>query len=213
MTRGDVTRASLLDTALTAFAGRGVRATTLEQVAASAALTRGAVYWHFPNKIALVMAVFEELIWPFDIVMPDDIDLCAENLLGLMSDVLLQRMYNSLSDTRQRSMMRIVVRYRGTPELPDALNTRLELMHLRGLERLTSVLDVACERGEVRRDLAPIDVAHGLIAAGVGAIAEYTSDSRVESGQILLFGARVGFVGGSRGDFGTDSRELPVGNQ
>ena len=65
--RAGKTRAILLDAALAAFARRGVRATTLEHVAASAAFTRGAVYWHFPDKLSLVNAVFDDLVWPFDI--------------------------------------------------------------------------------------------------------------------------------------------------
>jgi TetR/AcrR family acrAB operon transcriptional repressor len=176
MSRADRTRATLLDAALAAFAQRGVRATTLEQVAASAALTRGAVYWHFPDKATLVTAVFEELVWPFDIGANLDDYLQAENPLDLLREVLWQKMHNYLSDTRQRLRIEVMVRYRGTPELPEELNARLEAVILSSLEHLTKVLNIAYERGELRRGLTPIDVARCLLAACTGVIAEHIDD-------------------------------------
>lgn len=176
MSRADRTRASLLDAALAAFARRGVRATTLEHVAASAALTRGAVYWHFPDKSALVTAVFEELVWPFDIGADLDVYRQTENPLGLLREELWLKMHNCLTDARQQRRMEVVVRYRGTPELPEELSASLETMILRALEHLTAVLNIAYERGELRRGLTPIDVARCLVAACIGVIAEHMDD-------------------------------------
>ena len=51
------TRESLLDAAEILFLRQGVAATTLEQIAREAGLTRGAVYWHFENKISLFNAM------------------------------------------------------------------------------------------------------------------------------------------------------------
>jgi TetR/AcrR family transcriptional regulator, acrAB operon repressor len=178
MSRADRTRATLLDAALAAFAQRGVRATTLEQVAASAALTRGAVYWHFADKSALVTAVFEQLVWPFDIGADIEVYRQAENTLDLLREVLWGTMHNCLTDARQRRRMEVVVRYRGTPELPEELSASLETMILRALERLTAVLNIAYERGELRRGLTPIDVARCLVAACIGVIAEHMDDPR-----------------------------------
>ncbi len=53
------TREKLIETAIDVFYERGVNATTLEQVAEAAGLTRGAFYWHFKNKLDLVSAVHE----------------------------------------------------------------------------------------------------------------------------------------------------------
>ncbi len=176
MSRAEKTRIILLDAALAAFARRGVRATTLEHVAASAGFTRGAVYWHFPDKPALVRAAFEELVWPFDVGGDLDVYRQVENPLGLLREVLRLRMRNCLLDIRQRRMMEVAVRYRGTCELPEELMARLESMAWRAQEHLTAVINIAYGRGELRRGLTPIDVARCIVAACTGVIAENMDD-------------------------------------
>ncbi|RME96025.1 MAG: TetR family transcriptional regulator, partial [Alphaproteobacteria bacterium] len=47
------TRQHILDAAFTLFARQGFSRTTLQQIAAAAGVTRGAVYWHFKDKVDL----------------------------------------------------------------------------------------------------------------------------------------------------------------
>ena len=51
------TREAILDAAETLFYEQGVAGTTLSHIAASAGLTRGAIYWHFSNKLELFRAM------------------------------------------------------------------------------------------------------------------------------------------------------------
>ncbi len=51
---------ALLDAATRVFSERGVANTTLNDIASAAGLTRGAVYWHFENKDALIKALWEQ---------------------------------------------------------------------------------------------------------------------------------------------------------
>ncbi len=176
MSRAEKTRDILLDAALAAFAQRGVRATTLEHVAASAGFTRGALYWHFPDKPALVQAAFEALVWPFDVGGDLDVYRQVENPLGLLREVLWLKMRNCLVDIRQRRMMEVAIRYRGTCELPEALTARLETMVWRAQQHLTEILNIAYERGELRRGLTPIDVARCVAAACIGIFVENLDD-------------------------------------
>src|SRR5438067_8683685 len=53
------TRAALLAAAADHFAKRGIAATSIDDVAASVGLTKGAVYAHFASKSDLVRAIFE----------------------------------------------------------------------------------------------------------------------------------------------------------
>ena len=55
------TRSALLESAATLFAEKGFAATSLDEVAARARVTKGAVYHHFANKQALFEAVLERL--------------------------------------------------------------------------------------------------------------------------------------------------------
>lgn len=54
------TRTALLDAAAVAFATDGFTATSISQIAASARVTKGAVYHHFPDKHSLFAAVLEK---------------------------------------------------------------------------------------------------------------------------------------------------------
>jgi TetR/AcrR family transcriptional regulator, acrAB operon repressor len=65
------TRLEILAAARKVFARQGVTRTTLEEVAATAGVTRGAIYWHFDNKTELFFAMREQMAVP----MIDQIDL------------------------------------------------------------------------------------------------------------------------------------------
>ena len=49
----------LLDAAAWLFQTKGVNHTTLNHIASHAGVTRGALYWHFANKDAVIMALWE----------------------------------------------------------------------------------------------------------------------------------------------------------
>lgn len=54
------TRSQLLDAAAKLFCKQGVGRTSLDDIATSAGVTRGAVYWHFKNKDNILEALWEE---------------------------------------------------------------------------------------------------------------------------------------------------------
>ncbi|MDQ7988305.1 MAG: TetR family transcriptional regulator [Candidatus Dactylopiibacterium sp.] len=58
------TRELLLDAAARLFSRNGVSGTALHDIAREAGLTRGAVYWHFSNKVELLMALWERAALP-----------------------------------------------------------------------------------------------------------------------------------------------------
>lgn len=57
-----LTRAKLLEAARDVFITTGYRGATLDSIAARAGFTKGAVYWHFPNKQALFLALVADSI-------------------------------------------------------------------------------------------------------------------------------------------------------
>ena len=60
------TREAILDAAEHVFYEHGVAGASLEEVARVAGVTRGAVYWHFDNKLQIVLAIGERCILPHD---------------------------------------------------------------------------------------------------------------------------------------------------
>ena len=59
--RSHRTRRALLDVGRALFADVGYARTTTEELVRRAGVTRGALYYHFPDKTALFEAVFEEV--------------------------------------------------------------------------------------------------------------------------------------------------------
>jgi TetR/AcrR family acrAB operon transcriptional repressor len=61
-TKGEAleTRARILKAAEQVFFERGVSRASLAEIAGMAGVTRGAVYWHFKDKMALLEALFED---------------------------------------------------------------------------------------------------------------------------------------------------------
>ncbi|GGY23125.1 TetR family transcriptional regulator [Paludibacterium paludis] len=62
----ELTRQRLIDTAQRLFWEKGVSRTSLADIAQAAGVTRGAIYWHFTDKIALFNAMCERIIPRFD---------------------------------------------------------------------------------------------------------------------------------------------------
>lgn len=60
------TREQLLDAAEALFLSRGLGQTVLQDIALAAGVTRGAIYWHFADKVALVQALLERLDQPLE---------------------------------------------------------------------------------------------------------------------------------------------------
>jgi AcrR family transcriptional regulator len=59
---GREARAELLEAALRVFARRGYREAGVDEIAAEAGYSKGALYWHFSGKAELLMALLEERI-------------------------------------------------------------------------------------------------------------------------------------------------------
>jgi AcrR family transcriptional regulator len=57
-----LTRARLLEAARDEFLAAGYRGATLDAIAARAGFTKGALYWHFPNKQAVFLALVADSI-------------------------------------------------------------------------------------------------------------------------------------------------------
>ena len=62
----DATRRAIQRAALNLFSTRGVAETTLSDVAKQAGVTRGAIYWHFENKEALLRSLETETMQPYE---------------------------------------------------------------------------------------------------------------------------------------------------
>ena len=100
----ELTRQRIIQAAREVFLVRGVSRTTMEHIAAQAGVTRGAVYWHFDNKIDLFHTMREQVFLPLIDRMDDTLLVDgSEDPLARIEDFLCGtiQVLNDSVETRQ----------------------------------------------------------------------------------------------------------------
>ncbi|MEO5693625.1 MAG: TetR family transcriptional regulator [Usitatibacter sp.] len=116
------TRSRILDAAERVFYDKGVANSSLEEIAASAEVTRGAIYWHFRDKAELFDAMMQRVVLPVDDMLENS-ECCGENnplelLRRTTIDVLLRT-------TRDARMQRVFdIAYHKCEYVGDAAGVR-----------------------------------------------------------------------------------------
>ncbi|MBX9269373.1 TetR family transcriptional regulator [Chromobacterium violaceum] len=156
------TRQQLLDAAEQLFSEQGVSRTTLAEIATAAGLTRGAVYWHFQNKLDLYRAMLDRVSPSFD-------DMREQLLLVANTDpaqALWQHSHRLLAliehDPQVRRILLILfMRSEYVGELAPIHEECIAHMHeARGL--LSQVVGTAKARGQTYDCVDPDEVAVAL---------------------------------------------------
>jgi len=150
----EITRQRIIDAAREVFLSRGVSRTSMEQIAAQAGVTRGAIYWHFSNKTELFSALREQVLLPLIDRMDDS--LLIENnddplgQIGMFLSGTIDAL-NESSDTRQTFEIMMV-----KCEYVDELSAVLE-QTLCNCERIAKKIEQLYERAKKRGQLKPTD--------------------------------------------------------
>jgi AcrR family transcriptional regulator len=98
------TRELILKTAADLFSEKGVVRTTLLDIARVAHLTRGAIYWHFQNKLEIFDALYERLHQPFVQMILEDMNEDHPEPLGQLRDLCI-KLFLDLRDNREKRQM------------------------------------------------------------------------------------------------------------
>jgi TetR/AcrR family acrAB operon transcriptional repressor len=99
------TRSLLLDAAERLFHAKGVSRTSLQDIAAAAGATRGAIYWHFEDKADLINAMMERIRLPFE----EALEVATRKTEGDALASLRQTMQHALQVTATDERVRRVV--------------------------------------------------------------------------------------------------------
>jgi TetR/AcrR family acrAB operon transcriptional repressor len=171
------TRQKILAAARREFARRGVTRTTLEHIAAAAGVTRGAIYWHFTNKLALFQAMREQVSLP--LVDRTDFALLNEADPLVAVEEFLRSLIEGLeNDTATRQTFQITVlkcEYvdEFEPELKRQVQRSREL-----LPKLTKAYARAQHAGTLRAGLTPEVAALETCAFTTGLLRLWLIDSQ-----------------------------------
>jgi TetR/AcrR family acrAB operon transcriptional repressor len=107
------TRRRILASALSLFVRKGYERTTFNDIAARLKMTKGAVYWHFESKEALLIALVDEMLEKFsrqtEAIMPKD-----ELTFRAVADMMVENARLVVDDARGRAfflLMRTQIRW------------------------------------------------------------------------------------------------------
>ncbi len=147
------TRVQILDAAEQVFQAQGVSRASLAEVAKAAGVSRGAIYWHFENKIDLFQAMLERLHLPLEELARASEDEDEPDPLGCMRDLLimaLTRLANEPQTRRTHDILRYKCEYTG--ELLG-LRERMQALSIECDQRIAKALGNAVSKGQLPADL------------------------------------------------------------
>ncbi len=160
------TRNRLIDTAEQVFYERGVSRTSLAEIAASAGVTRGAIYWHFKNKSDLFNAMFERVKLPLDELIEATLDAREPDPLECLRGFIVLCLRDTIEDPHRRRILDILFhKCEFTAEMGDVMQ-RHQTMVREGRARMEGGLRNAIQKGQLPADLDAHRAAvllHGLL--------------------------------------------------
>lgn len=152
----------LLDAARKVFAQQGYDGASLDQVAAAAGMTKGAVYHHFDSKADLFWALAEERL-ERQMALAD----AAAVEAPTWNEATLQKVLRDVVEdaAADQDWARLHFEILSRTRDPDARQHFLKQEKLI-LDRLTEMVRAAQERGDARCDVAPEAIAVTIAAVG-----------------------------------------------
>lgn len=164
----DVTRQRILDAADEEFHRNGFRAASLDAILKRTGVTKGALYYHFPNKLELGYAVLEEVIGPRHWVFwepmenAEDPIICGNQIIDLHMEAAKQpEMIHGCALSNLSTEMSPV---------DEGFRTKILCMIGRWHKTVAEAFARGQKNGVVRKDVNPEEVAAYLMAGASGCI-------------------------------------------
>ena len=170
------TRNRILDIAVEVYYRQGVAQTSLNDIAREAGVTRGAIYWHFANKVDLFDAMLERLICPLKINSSEREAQLAVDPLGFVLSATAEFIDNMTNDAGFRGVFEIFwhkCEYVG--EMANLRDSHLD-EGKNHIDIIEHALALAQEKGQIGRQLTPHQATIGLIALIDGLLFNWTKN-------------------------------------
>ncbi|MCG8473310.1 MAG: TetR family transcriptional regulator [Desulfobacterales bacterium] len=177
------TRLSILNAALDTFDEKGFNQTTLTDIATRAGVTRGAIYWHFKDKVDIVAKLRDQMEVELGERGPVGRVDSFENLNSVEELVQAFLSYFAIleSDERYEKFYRFsIYKVEYTEEMQSILD-REKKMTTGALYSLTRGIEQLIEKGVVGKELDPARCARSIIAFTWGIIELWIFDRTIMS--------------------------------
>lgn len=174
------TRQDIINAALELFHDRGYARTTLDLIARKAGVTRGAIYWHFKDKVDLFVAIKEDIEGSAGTRLEDLLELPVASLADIQDGML--RYFRQLEEDERfrRYFETVFFRTEFTDdllELREQYQSKLRRLQQRDEDNLRRLQNT----GLVRADVDCFQAALALRAFMIGLLHTWLMDSEAFS--------------------------------
>lgn len=165
------TRARILASALSLFVKKGYEHTTFVDIAARLKMTKGAVYWHFESKEALLVALVREMLEKFarqlDELMPK-----SELSFPVVAEMMVANAERIIGDPKGTAFFMLMkTQVRWTDNSMDEVREQLMANAANGpYHSFISAVENDIDAGRVRKDVDPKGVAAVAISVWDGLV-------------------------------------------
>lgn len=164
------TRNRILDAAERVFHEQGVSRTSLEDVARTAEVTRGAIYWHFKNKGDLFDAMAQRVKLPMEAMVEAGSDERAADPLGQMRASLIFVLQETVRNPQSRTVFEIIFLKCEFVAANDTIWNRRREEFSKGLLNFQRTVENAMTRDQLPQNLDVVVACSALQAMIVGLI-------------------------------------------
>ena len=171
------TRSRLLDAAERLFQVKGVAGTSLQDIAAAAGASRGAVYWHFRDKADLFNAMMERVTLPLENAMEQARGVAGEDPLPQLREALLSALRRTATDPQTRRVFEVATKVEYIGALGHLRERHLAVRD-RSVLRIKQALQRSARARSRRLPVPALVAARGLHALVGGLIRDWLLDPR-----------------------------------
>lgn len=147
------TRSQILDSAEKVFFEQGVARSSLLDVAKSAGLSRGAIYWHFKNKSDLLEAMVDRIRLPLESLADACSDPHDPDPLGKLHNFWIQTLKEVARNPRRRRVLSIIFHKCELNNDTRQLGIRRQAAALEYRQQMEICLQQAVMQGQLPKDL------------------------------------------------------------
>jgi TetR/AcrR family acrAB operon transcriptional repressor len=182
MSRPDTSRRQLVEVAIDCFARHGFQGTSIDRIARSAGMTKGALYYHFRDKEDLLLEAVKDRIGEFERRVLDGVA-ASDDTFERLGRVVDACFVTATVSNHRRFIITLMVEALDTnPRLSEQF--RKVLRRMRGF--LADVVADGQGRGTMRTDIDPKDAAALIAGTIMGAeIQHYQDPDEVELRRVL----------------------------
>lgn len=174
----------LLSAARSLFVSKGYRSTTLEQVAAAAGLTKGAVYFHFGAKEAVLVQLLANVEAQLIAPALEILKAPGNPVFDKFGQFL--RMHGEMGVTNREDMLLLISMSIEFAELDGTAAEAIKRMYASLHRAIEALIKRGQASGEFRRDAPAAELASIVIATHDGAFLEWYRRSSQLDGRNLV---------------------------